>query len=135
MRPRKGKYRAGFAEKFLGLVPPRTGDRPCVWLHAVSVGEVNLLAPLLRELRCRRPDWECVISATSRTGFTLARKKYSDCTVFYCPLDFSWAVRRAMKRVRPDCLVLAELELWPNLILAARRSGARGYHQRPAQRA
>jgi 3-deoxy-D-manno-octulosonic-acid transferase len=91
----------------------------------VSVGEVNLLAPLLCEIRGRRPDWECVISATSLTGFTLARKKYADCTVFYCPLDFSWAVRRAMKRIRPDCLVLAELELWPNLILAARRSGAR----------
>ncbi|MCD4727591.1 MAG: 3-deoxy-D-manno-octulosonic acid transferase, partial [Pirellulales bacterium] len=55
----------------------------------------------------------------------LARKKYPHITVFYCPLDFSWAVKAAMRRVRPDVLVLAELELWPNLIRAARRRGAR----------
>jgi len=54
----------------------------------------------------------------------LARKKYPHLTVFYCPLDFSWAVRAAMRRVRPDVLVLAELELWPNLIHYARKAGA-----------
>ena len=122
---RKGKYRTGLAEKFFGRVPRRAGSRPCLWLHAVSVGEVNLLAPLLAEIRRRRPDWECVVSATSLAGFTLAKKKYSDLTVFYCPLDFSWATRAAMRRIRPACLVLAELELWPNLIRAARSSGAR----------
>ena len=122
---RKGKYRAGLGEKFLGLVPRRASDGPCLWFHAVSVGEVNLLAPLLAEIRRSRPDWECVISATSLTGFTLARKKYAGYTVFYCPLDFSWAVRAAMRRIRPAGLVLAELELWPNLILAAHEFGAR----------
>ena len=55
----------------------------------------------------------------------LAKKKYPQLTVFYCPLDFSWAVKAAIRRVRPDVLVLAELELWPNLIGFARRSGAR----------
>lgn len=122
---RKGKYRAGFAAKFWGAVPKRVSQRPCIWLHAVSVGEVNLLAPLLKELAQRHPDWECVISTTTRAGFVLAQKKYSDRTVFYCPLDFSWAVRRAMRRVRPDLLVLAELELWPNLIRAAKEHRAR----------
>ncbi|RIK79393.1 MAG: 3-deoxy-D-manno-octulosonic acid transferase, partial [Planctomycetota bacterium] len=50
--------------------------------------------------------------------------KYADRTVFYCPLDFTWAVAAAMRRLRPDLLVLAELELWPNLIAAAKRRGA-----------
>ena len=122
---RHGKYREGFAAKFFGEVPLRQGDRPCVWLHAVSVGEVNLLSTLLAEIARRRPGWECVISTTTMTGYALARKKYAAHTVFYCPLDFSWAVRRAMRRVRPDCLVLAELELWPNLIRAAREHRAR----------
>ena len=122
---RKGKYREGFAAKFLGRVPRRDSKKPCVWLHAVSVGEVNLLAPLLAELRRRRPDLECVISTTTMTGMALARKKYAEHTVFYCPLDFTWAVRAAMRRVRPDMLVLAELELWPNLIRAAKRHGAK----------
>jgi 3-deoxy-D-manno-octulosonic-acid transferase len=122
---RHGKYRDGWAAKFLGQVPRRTGDRPCLWLHAVSVGEVNLLQALLAELAQRQPTWEYVISTTTRAGFALARKKYAGYQVFYCPLDFSWATRRAMRRVRPDLLVLAELELWPNLIRAARRQGAR----------
>jgi 3-deoxy-D-manno-octulosonic-acid transferase len=122
---RKGKYREGFAEKLLGLVPRRAGSRKCVWLHAVSVGEVNLLAPLLARIAREKPEWECVLSTTTMTGMALARKKYAGLTAFYCPLDFSWAVRTAMRRVRPDLLVLAELELWPNLIRAAREVGSR----------
>jgi 3-deoxy-D-manno-octulosonic-acid transferase len=124
---RSGKYRAGYGDKLLGLAPesPRDG-RPCVWLHAVSVGEVNLLATTLAELRKRLPEWRLVISTTTSTGYALAVKKYgADHSVFYCPLDFTWAVRRAMQRVRPDLLVLAELELWPNLIAAAKRAGAK----------
>ena len=58
-------------------------------------------------------------------GYELARKKYADLTVFYCPLDFSWAVRNAMRRIRPSLLVLAELELWPNLIANAKQHGAK----------
>jgi 3-deoxy-D-manno-octulosonic-acid transferase len=119
----KGKYREGFAEKLLGLVPPRQGDRPCFWLHAVSVGEVNLLEPLLAELDRRLPQWECVISTTTMTGYGQARKKYAGRQVFYAPLDFSWAVRNALARIRPDVLVLAELELWPNFIREAHRQG------------
>jgi 3-deoxy-D-manno-octulosonic-acid transferase len=122
---RAGKYREGYAEKFLGRVPPRSSTKTCIWLHAVSVGEVNLLAPLLRLLQREHPDWECVVSTTTRSGMALARKKYAGHTVFYCPLDFTWAVRAAMRRVRPNLLVLAELELWPNLVAAARQSGAR----------
>ncbi len=122
---RKGKYREGYAAKLFGRVPRRTSDKTCLWLHAVSVGEVNLLAPLLRMIEHERPAWECVISTTTATGMALAKKKYPRQVVFYCPLDFSWAVKTAMRRIRPDVLVLAELELWPNLIRAAKRSGAR----------
>ncbi len=159
---RKGKYREGYAEKFLGRVPRRKreassnaempsppaplpnrerGDTEpsplvplpngkgtrtkCLWIHAVSVGEVNLLAPLLKMIRETQPEWECVISTTTTTGMALAKKKYAGYQVFYCPLDFSWAVDEAMRRVRPDVLVLAELELWPNLIRAAKKHGAR----------
>ena len=122
---RTGKYREGFAEKLLGRAPRREGDRYCVWLHAVSVGEVNLLAVLIDELRARHPDWELCVSTTTKTGYDLAQKKYgAEHTVFYCPMDFTWATRAAIGRVRPDLLLLAELELWPNLISAAKRHGA-----------
>ncbi len=120
----RGKYREGYAAKLWGRVPRRPGRRRCLWLHAVSVGEVNLLEPLLARIQRDFPGWECVISTTTKTGFDLATRKYAPHVVFYCPLDFIWAVAAALRRVRPDLLVLAELELWPNLIAAARRQGA-----------
>lgn len=122
---RKGKYREGWRQKLLGHVPRRTDQRPCVWLHAVSVGEINLLSPLLKQLESRWPGFDFVISTTTKAGYDLARQRYSPRTVFYCPLDFSWAVDAALQRIRPQLLILAELELWPNLIRAARREGVR----------
>jgi 3-deoxy-D-manno-octulosonic-acid transferase len=122
---RKGKYRQGLTAKLLGLVPRRQGDRFCVWLHAVSVGEVNLIKPLVERIKREHRDWECVISTTTKTGYELARKKYEELQVFYCPLDFSWAAAAAMRRIRPRLFLLAELELWPNLVRAAKRRGVR----------
>jgi 3-deoxy-D-manno-octulosonic-acid transferase len=122
---RTGKYRAGWGAKFFGRVSVRSGDRPCLWLHAVSVGEVNLLATLIERWERLHPEWEIVISTTTHTGFALAQKRYAPRPVFYCPLDFTWAVRRAIRSVRPTLLVLTELELWPNLIAAARAGGAK----------
>ena len=120
-----GKYRDGWNEKFRGQAPLRIGDQPCLWFHAVSVGEVLLLQPLVREMARRRPNWEVVISTTTTTGLAVARRTYPDLVTFYAPLDFSWATRRAVARVRPTVLALVELELWPNLIRAAKRSGAK----------
>jgi 3-deoxy-D-manno-octulosonic-acid transferase len=82
---RKGKYRQGYAQKFLGLVPRRISDAKCIWLHAVSVGEVNLLDSLIKRISQTRPDWQCVVSTTTMTGMALAKKKYPQLTVFYCP--------------------------------------------------
>ncbi len=121
---RTGRYRAGWGEKLLGLVPQRDGNEPCIWMHAVSVGEVNLLAPLVARLESRG-QVRCVVSSTTDTGLALARRKYPHLSTFYAPLDFSWSVGRAMRRIRPDLLLLAELELWPNLIRAARKRAAR----------
>ena len=118
---RHGKYRDGLSAKLLGLVPNLSkADGPRVWIHAVSVGEVNLIATVLNRLRSRVADLEVVISTTTKTGFELASRKYASHTVFYLPLDFSWSVRNAFKRIDPDVLVLVELELWPNLLTSAR---------------
>lgn len=122
-RLRHGKYREGWAEKFWGRIARRDSRGPCIWFHAVSVGEVNLLAPLLERWERLHPDWDCVISTTTQTGYALAVKRYAPRRVFYCPFDFTWAVKRVLRRIRPDILVLAELELWPNLIELARERG------------
>jgi 3-deoxy-D-manno-octulosonic-acid transferase len=119
----RGKYRTGWREKLLGHVPRRAGNRPCLWFHAVSVGEVLQLEPVLKDLRSRLPAVEFVISTTTPTGRSVAEAKFPGDTVCYFPLDFSWAVRAAVSRLRPTAIVLVELELWPNFILYARRAG------------
>lgn len=119
-----GKYRAGWGEKLLGNLPLRGDDAPpCVWFHAVSVGEVLQLRPLLRALAESLPGHEFLISTTTSTGHAVAREKFPEHRVCYFPLDFSWGVNRALARVKPAAIVLVELELWPNFILAARRRG------------
>ena len=118
-----GKYRTGWSEKLLGRVPIRGGHAPCMWFHAVSVGEVLQLEPVLSELRRRLPTVEFVISTTTPTGRSVAVKKFPADRVCYFPLDFSWAVRDAIRRLRPSVIVLVELELWPNFVLQAHRQG------------
>jgi 3-deoxy-D-manno-octulosonic-acid transferase len=120
---RSGKYRTGLSHKLFGLVPARSTGRPCVWFHAVSVGEVMLLRRIVAAVGRQRPDVEFVISTTTNTGMEVARQHFTEHTLIYFPLDFSWAVRRAVARIRPDVVALAELELWPNFIDAAKRLG------------
>jgi 3-deoxy-D-manno-octulosonic-acid transferase len=115
-----GKYRRGVWRKFTGAAIERGGQAPCAWFHGVSVGEVHLLRPVISGFRRVHPDWECVVTSTTDTGFDEARKHFPDLPVFFWPLDFSWAVRRALRRVRPALVVLAEGEMWPNFLLAAR---------------
>lgn len=124
---RYGRYRRGWRQKLFGVSPELASElllggneTECIWLHAVSVGEVNLLQGVLEGLRQRCPGLPIVISSSTDTGYDLAVSKYGSERVFFCPLDFSWAVRRSIRNLRPAVLVLAELELWPNLIRHAR---------------
>jgi 3-deoxy-D-manno-octulosonic-acid transferase len=118
-----GKSRRGLWRKLCGDALFRNGDAPCAWFHGVSVGEVHLLGTIVRGFRERHPDWQCAISTSTNTGFDEACKRFSDLPVFFWPFDFSWAVRRALRRVNPSLVVLAEGELWPNFLSAARRRG------------
>jgi 3-deoxy-D-manno-octulosonic-acid transferase len=118
-----GKKVRGLWAKLSGRVVLRAGDAPCAWFHGVSVGEVHLLRQVIAAFRKRHPDWQCVVSTTTDTGFEEARKRFPDLEVFFWPLDFTWAVRRALRRVRPNLVVLAEGELWPNFLWAAKRQG------------
>jgi 3-deoxy-D-manno-octulosonic-acid transferase len=117
------KYRDGWSQKFLGRLPLPTTNRPRIWFHAVSVGEVTQIEPVLNAVRKARPDAEIVVSTTTRTGLDVARKKFPTDVVCYFPLDFSWAVKTAIRRIRPSAIVLVELEFWPNFIFAVQRFG------------
>lgn len=115
------KYRVGMAER-LGSVKrirrllAAQPDRPVLWLHAVSVGEVLAVSRLVGELDRAFPQFRLLISTTTRTGQDLARQRFGDDRVFYCPLDLPWAVRTYLDALKPHLLILAETEFWPNLL-------------------
>lgn len=108
-------------------VAPQPAGTPRIWLHGVSVGEVQLLSALAAEIGRQAEaaglTVDCVLSSSTTTGLEVAAKRVGAARSFPCPLDFTWAVDRALDRVRPDLLVLGELELWPNLLARARRRG------------
>jgi 3-deoxy-D-manno-octulosonic-acid transferase len=120
---KSGKYRKGWWAKFQGAAPCRGEHGPCAWFHGVSVGEIHLLDLVVKRFRQRHPDWQCLISTTTDTGYDEARKRFPDLEVFFWPLDFSWGVKRALSRVKPGLVVLAEGEVWPNFVRAARARG------------
>src|ERR1700720_3783762 len=120
---RLGKYRSGLAER-LGFVPARLNDAQpgSIWVHAVSVGEVLAVSHLIGELQRQHPDRQIFVSTTTATGQTLARQRFGENRVFFMPLDFGFAVRRYLNALRPQLIVIAETEFWPNLLhLAGKR--------------
>ena len=124
---RHGKYRKGFAER-LGRVPARLqlpgAHKPVIWVHAVSVGEVLAVAGLVEELQ-RRSQSRIFISTTTDTGQALARNRFGEASVFYFPMDFAFAIRPYLRELRPQMVVIAETEFWPNFLRLAHASGAR----------
>ena len=119
---RHGRYRQGLAEKLLGRVDFLADGRPVVWFHAVSVGEVIQLQKVVDEFRRRtRDEFQIVISTSTDTGWELVQKRFADCQKTWFPLDFSWAVSEAIRRIRPAQVVLMELELWPNFLAECHR--------------
>ena len=124
---RHGKYRKGFGERW-GRVPPRVTQQatwPTIWVHAVSVGEVLAVQGLIGELRRRFSGHRVVVSTTTDTGQKLARDRFGEENVFYFPLDFAFAIRPYMKSLRPQLVILAETEFWPNFLRLSHASGTR----------
>ena len=124
---KKEKYAAGFKER-LGYLPTfRAQGKPVIWLHCVSVGETNAARPLVDEIRKNYPEYELVISTTTKTGQNLARQLFKDkaALVFYFPFDWKFTVNRVLKIIKPNMILIMETELWFNFIRQAGRSGAR----------
>lgn len=119
---RLGKYRSGLLER-LGRVPARLNDAQpgSIWVHAVSVGEVLAVSQLVSELKQQHPDRQIFVSTTTATGQQLARQRFGENRVFFMPLDFGFAVRRYLNALKPQLIVIAETEFWPNLIHLARK--------------
>jgi len=120
---RHGKYVAGFRERFGSLSPIRKDGRPVVWIHCVSVGETQAARPLVKGIRERFPESLIAISTITLTGQNLAREifKHDAAKVFYFPFDWPWVVRRTLKAINPDAVLVLETELWPGFLRECRR--------------
>ena len=103
---RHKRYRTGWPQRF-GKITRKYPAKKCIWLHAVSVG-----------------DFQIVISTTTDTGFARANTLFgAKHTVIYFPFDFSWIMKRAFRNIQPSICLLMELEVWPNLVQIAQRLG------------
>lgn len=118
------KRTEGLLRRFLGTPPSLPRDsHPVIWLHAASVGEVLPLRPLLDHFEQVQPCVRTVISTETPEGHRAARIAFPEVPLFFVPFDLTWSVRRVYRAIRPRLLVLSELELWPNLLMEARRRG------------
>lgn len=124
---RRGKYRHRFGQRFgvySGPVRRRLAGKRPVWVHAVSVGEVQVAMRVIDAWRARDPGMEFVLSTTTSTGFALARERCGErVEPMYNPLDFLPTVLAAVSTIRPRMLVLVEAEVWPNLVGILHRRG------------
>jgi 3-deoxy-D-manno-octulosonic-acid transferase len=139
---RRGQSFAVLRQRFGWGYPPEllASEGRSIWIHAVSVGEVLAVLPLARRLKEQFPDHRLVISTTTVTGQRLASERLPfAAAVFYYPLDWGGPVRRAFRAARPDLILVAETEIWPNFLREARlkkvpvafvngRLSARSYH-------
>lgn len=122
----KGKYSEGFWQR-LGYLPEvRKDGNPVLWVHCVSVGETNAALPIVNKILQDYPNYRLVVSTTTKTGQALAKKLFGEAAdlVFYFPFDWKFSVRRALKKVKPNIVLLMESELWFNFVRQADISGA-----------
>ena len=115
----KAEYRKIFKQRFVPG-PLAEGQRR-IWIHAVSVGEVKSLKGLIHILT-ERYQRQVVLSVTTPSGFEFARTEMPDTDIINAPFDFSFIIRRFIRAINPEIIILNELELWPNWILAANRN-------------
>ncbi|MDI6788380.1 MAG: 3-deoxy-D-manno-octulosonic acid transferase [Planctomycetota bacterium] len=141
-----GYHRKGLLER-LGFISRRSGNKPCLWLHCSSVGEINASQVLIQKLidECHKgampplgraspsggaprrqipfstleSSYELVISTTTPSAQKLVKDKYPHLMSFFFPLDLSIIIHKVLNRIKPNLIILIEQELWPNLISIA----------------
>lgn len=124
---RRGDWLPGFGQRFAkydASLKQALTNRHVIWLHAVSVGEVNLCTQLIRTLEPRVPNLKIVVSTTTTTGMAeLRRRLPTHVSKIYYPVDRRKFVNRAMATINPQAIVLIEAEIWPNFLWRAQRLG------------
>ena len=109
-------YWERWGERF-GRIPALQGEQQTLWIHAVSVGEVQAAVPLVRALRTGGRDLRIIVTTTTPTGRERVQQALGNTVVHrYAPYDLPGAVRRFLERVRPHLVIIMETELWPNIL-------------------
>lgn len=120
---RRGGWLAGFGERFArydAVLKQALTNRHVVWIHAVSVGEVNLCTQLIHALEPRVPNVKIVVSCTTTTGMAeLRRRLPTRVSKIYYPVDRRKYVQRALAAINPQAVILVEAEIWPNFLWRA----------------
>jgi 3-deoxy-D-manno-octulosonic-acid transferase len=124
---RRGSWRASFGQRFAkydASLKQALTNRHVVWMHAVSMGEVNLCTQIIRALEPRVPNLKIVVSTTTTTGMAeLRRHLPTHVSKIYYPVDRRKFVNRALGTINPKAIVLVEAEIWPNFLWRAQRLG------------
>ena len=124
---RRGNWREGFGERFgrfSSKVKQAMTNRHVLWIHAVSVGEVNIATQLIAALQIRVPNLKMVVSTTTTTGMGELQKKLpSHIQKIYYPIDRRGYVKRGIMAIHPEAIVLVEAEIWPNFLWMAEELG------------
>ncbi len=116
-------YLHRWAERF-GYFPSPHFGVDSLWVHAVSVGELNAAIPLITALRQRYADWPIVVTTVTPTGSDRLRQVFGDSLFHvYLPYDLPGSVRRFLRRIQPRLAIIMETEIWPNLYFACRTRG------------
>ncbi len=106
----------------VGIVSVPYERDPIVWVHAVSVGEVNAATPLVNDLITRYPEFKIVLSTTTATGASMARAQFSDRVRYvYFPIDIQLFICWFLESIKPSVFIMIETELWPNLLAACKK--------------
>jgi len=112
---RQPEYRYRLFER-LARFPAIRQDKPVIWVHAVSVGEVLAAVPLIKSLIKRYPRQQVLVTTTTPTGSAQVQKIFADDVLHvYAPYDLFWVVKRFLRNVQPTALLVMETEIWPNL--------------------
>src|SRR4051812_10121061 len=123
----KFDWTKGFGQRFArydARLKQALTNRHTLWMHAVSVGEVNICTQLIRALEPRLPNLKIIVSTTTTTGMGILQKMLPNhISKIYFPVDNRTWVRRALGSVRPEAIVLVEAEIWPNFIWRAKQLG------------
>ncbi len=112
----KKKFRVGLKQR-LGFIKKRDGNKPCIWIHGSSVGEIMTGRTLIKGIENDFPCFDIVVSSWTNTGVETAKKNFKDKLIFFFPLDVGLVINRVFKKIRPTYMIFIELEIWPNFFI------------------